>query len=129
MKLSDFPHHVQEKLKDQMRRDDIRSLEARFSKRPPLPTLDKGNEKLQRSEICLELCVEFCVYLRRRMDSDNLIGSLKPLRDAIAQSIGIDDGDPRIRWEYAQAQVKHTQGVSVIITVLEGCSKKPSMPL
>lgn len=38
----------------------------------------------------------------RRMDSDNSIGSLKAVRDGVADALGIDDGDPRLTWEYRQ---------------------------
>lgn len=33
---------------------------------------------------------------------DNLPMSCKGLRDGIADRLGVDDADPRVRWEYAQ---------------------------
>jgi hypothetical protein len=36
------------------------------------------------------------------MDDDNLAGAFKAVRDAVAECIGRDDGDPWFRWEYAQ---------------------------
>src|SRR5262245_53907881 len=41
----------------------------------------------------------------KRLDSDNLGESFKAIRDAIAKRIGVDDGDERITWEYAQVPV------------------------
>ena len=38
----------------------------------------------------------------RRLDGDNLQGALKAVRDAVAEWIGIDDGDPIYEWIYAQ---------------------------
>lgn len=39
----------------------------------------------------------------RKLDSDNLAGSCKGVRDQIAKMIGVDDGDERkVRWEYSQ---------------------------
>lgn len=38
----------------------------------------------------------------RRLDSDNLAGSFKAVQDEVAALMGIDDGDPRITWVYAQ---------------------------
>jgi hypothetical protein len=38
----------------------------------------------------------------RRLDSDNLQGACKHVRDGIADAIGIDDGDPRLTWHYGQ---------------------------
>lgn len=37
-----------------------------------------------------------------KMDDGNLGAAFKHVQDAIAKSIGIDDGDPRLRWEYHQ---------------------------
>lgn len=41
---------------------------------------------------------------RRLLDDDNLAAGFKPLRDAIAETLGIDDGDPRVRWEPRQIE-------------------------
>lgn len=38
----------------------------------------------------------------RRLDSDNLARSAKAIRDGVADWLGIDDGDERIDWRYAQ---------------------------
>jgi hypothetical protein len=38
----------------------------------------------------------------RRLDDDNLRGSLKHVRDGVADALGVDDGDPRVEWQYAQ---------------------------
>lgn len=40
----------------------------------------------------------------RKLDSDNLASSLKAVRDGVADALGIDDGDERIRWQYAQGK-------------------------
>ncbi len=54
----------------------------------------------------------------RQLDTDNLVGGFKPLRDAIAASLGIDDGDKRIRWEYGQAETRGAEGTVVKIDVI-----------
>jgi hypothetical protein len=36
------------------------------------------------------------------LDSDNLSGSQKGVRDAVAQWLGLDDADPQVKWLYAQ---------------------------
>lgn len=38
----------------------------------------------------------------RKLDSDNLARAAKAIRDGIADWLGIDDGDERIDWRYAQ---------------------------
>lgn len=42
----------------------------------------------------------------RSLDGDNLQGAAKACRDAIAAYLGVDDADPRVRWEYAQRKDK-----------------------
>jgi hypothetical protein len=37
-----------------------------------------------------------------KLDGDNLQSALKHVRDGIADWLGVDDGDPRISWEYDQ---------------------------
>lgn len=39
----------------------------------------------------------------RRMDDDNATAAAKAARDATAAWLGIDDGDPRVRWFVVQA--------------------------
>jgi len=41
----------------------------------------------------------------KALDSDNLGEAFKAIRDQIADEIGMDDGDERIKWEYAQVPV------------------------
>ena len=37
------------------------------------------------------------------LDTDNLAGALKGVRDGVADRLGVDDADPRVEWRYAQA--------------------------
>lgn len=49
-------------------------------------------------------------------DDDNSgMGGTKALRDAIARSLAIDDGDPRIRFAYEQAVAVGPEGTIVMI--------------
>ncbi len=38
----------------------------------------------------------------RTLDSDNLVGAFKHVRDGVADWLRIDDGDKRLTWNYAQ---------------------------
>lgn len=38
----------------------------------------------------------------RSLDTDNLAGGFKSVRDGIADWLGINDNDPRVTWLYAQ---------------------------
>ena len=60
-----------------------------------------------------QVTVTFVAYRRRLLDDDNNSGAMKPLRDAVAKWIHMDDGDPRWRWEYAQVLTRAQEGVSV----------------
>lgn len=51
---------------------------------------------------------------KRRLDSDNLAASFKHVQDGLAVAMGIDDGDPRINWQYSQEIGK---AYGVIITI------------
>lgn len=50
----------------------------------------------------------------RGLDDDNLRGALKAVRDGVADALGVDDGDARVRWGYSQARGAH--GVRVEVT-------------
>ena len=39
---------------------------------------------------------------RSRLDTDNLQGSAKHVRDAVARWLGVDDRDPRVTWHVGQ---------------------------
>jgi hypothetical protein len=38
----------------------------------------------------------------RRLDTDNVVGACKSVRDQIAHELGVDDGDDRLVWVYDQ---------------------------
>lgn len=56
---------------------------------------------------------------KRRMDSDGLAISFKGIRDGLADAMGLDDGDPRIDWQYGQ-EIGKEYGVLVIIGGSDG---------
>jgi len=62
--------------------------------------------------------VSLVCFRRRALDDDNLSGGCKWLRDAIAASLGLDDGDSRLRFEYFQTLTTGRQGVAVKIDFL-----------
>lgn len=53
------------------------------------------------------------------LDTDNLAGAFKAVRDGIALALGIDDGGTLVEWRYDEAKVKRRDfGVSVKIEFL-----------
>jgi hypothetical protein len=73
----------------------------------------------QKRKSRLQVRVTIVGYRRRIIDDDNFSsGGNKALRDAIAEEVGIDDGDPRIKFEYGQIETRGTEGTSVMIEIL-----------
>ena len=68
-----------------------------------------GNRKRQSAQIT----VTMVAHLPRFFDDDNLANALKPVRDEVADWLGIDDGDGRVRWECGQVETRGNVGVCV----------------
>jgi len=66
----------------------------------------------------LAVVVTFIAYVHRELDTDNLAAACKPLRDAVSATLGIDDGDKRIRYQYGQVETRGRKGVVVKIESL-----------
>ena len=96
----------------------VRAVEADQSKPVVAQTLVGGGPQRQARKGSLEAVVTLTACIRRELDSDNLQGSLKNLRDSIAATIGMDDGSSEIRWEYGQIATRGTEGVIVKIEEL-----------
>lgn len=45
----------------------------------------------------------------RKLDDDNLASGFKALRDGIADRLGVDDGDERVRFQYRQERGKRKE--------------------
>ena len=68
----------------------------------------------------MALEVQLTAWLNRAFDGhDNLRASLKPVVDEIAALLGLDDGDPRVRWCYAQGLTEDTPCISVTVRALQ----------
>lgn len=58
----------------------------------------------------------------RALDSDNAVGGAKNVRDGVADWLRLDDGDHRIRWEYAQRKGDYAATVEIFETANGGQS-------
>lgn len=67
------------------------------------------------SGCCVEVDLIACVH--RRCDDDNITAGCKPLRDAVAASLGLDDGDPRLIFRVHQVVGSGPEGTLVMVTV------------
>ena len=75
-----------------------------------------GKSRLQGSTEVLPLRVVLCRLSAGELDSDNLQGALKAIRDGLADALGLKDNDPRVTWEYSQFKVKRGKfGVRVTL--------------
>lgn len=91
-------------------------LETKKPKPNPSPSLARQPLKFKSGKEGVGVCITLCSHRRRLLDShDNLRSSTKPLVDAIAKTIGLDDADPRIKWQYHQLETKGREGVVVTI--------------
>lgn len=73
----------------------------------------QGHGDLLRA--CLPAVVRITRIGPRDLDSDNLQGAAKAVRDAVASVLGVDDADPAVTWEPVQ-QDRGKYGVRIVIT-------------
>lgn len=111
-------HDLNPKTQERIRRENpdvFRPLVAQKSKQTASSSLDGRSPQRQGRKNRLVVRVTLITLRRRVCDDDNDAAALKPLRDSIARSIGLDDGDPRIKFEYGSARTEGQSGVMVKI--------------
>ncbi len=96
----------------------LRPVESSEPKPIPSQVLARVPSHHKRRKRKERICITLVASRRREIDDDNNVASLKPLRDAIACNLSIDDGDERVRWEYGQLETKGTEGVIVKMEAL-----------
>lgn len=63
----------------------------------------------------------------RKLDTDNNSSSMKACRDGIAEALGFDDGDERVKWAYAQRRGKPKE-YAVEVSVDDGLAAPVVLP-
>lgn len=53
----------------------------------------------------------------KALDTDNLAGALKAVRDGVADRLGVQDNDPRVTWKYDQKRGPY--GVEITLEAAE----------
>jgi hypothetical protein len=113
MKLSDFPPHVQKRIQAALDADAVRPLS------PALPQPDHQRQTPRthppQASRAHRVVISLIALRRRPLDPDNNAASFKHLQDAIAQTLGLDDGDKRLTWQYQQMHTYGSEGVLVRI--------------
>lgn len=85
-------------------------------KQHSIQTLD-GRQTIQpRLKTGVAVIVTIVSFRSKEIDDDNLTSGAKCLRDCIARSLALDDGDKRIKWEYDQVITKGKPGTQVSLT-------------
>lgn len=97
---------------------DVCPVDSGPGQQTALRSLDKGIQKRQKGKGSVEIVVSLVTCRRRELDDDGNVAALKPLRDAIAESLLLDDADKRIRFQYSQIETRASQGVVVTVEKL-----------
>jgi hypothetical protein len=86
----------------------------------PLRPLVQGKQerKARKRGVGGRAHLRVCIvqFRRRTLDPDAVAAACKPLTDAVATSLGVDDADPRVEWEWSQVKTAGEEGVLVKIT-------------
>lgn len=64
--------------------------------------------------VSLPAVVTFTRYSCNVLDSDNLAGAFKHVRDAMAKLLNIDDGSDSVKWNYAQERTKKREHYFIV---------------
>lgn len=114
-KLTDFNARTQAQIRAQLAHD----------LRPVPPAQPEPHHKREvagpdtpQSRRPRRVVVSLIALRRRPLDPDNNAASFKALQDAIAETIGLDDGDPRITWQYQQMHSFGREGVLVHVEMI-----------
>jgi hypothetical protein len=91
------------------------AMDTSKRKRSADPALDKKPRGRQELAGGMVIRCSIITCRHRLLDDDNGIAGAKALRDAIAKMFGLDDADPRIKFEYGQCQTNGEQGTIVKI--------------
>ena len=92
--------------------DSVASSERKHLSVPAL-VARKANYPGRKSRVVI--LVEIIRFGRKELDGDNFVAGAKPIRDCIATSLGVDDADKRIQWDYQQVVTAGQTGTLVRI--------------
>lgn len=83
----------------------------------PLQALGDGQKVQPNCRNGLVVRIVLISIRRREIDDDNLASGFKHLRDCIAKTLGVDDRDKRVRWEYGCVLSRGPEQTIVKITL------------
>lgn len=100
------------------RRAPVGGVEAGRPERSKVPALDGGSKQRKAGAGRLAVRVVLISCRHRLTDDDGVAASLKPVRDAVAASLGLDDADRRIKFECEQHRTDGEEGVIVKVEMV-----------
>lgn len=110
-----FPHASESTIRRNPHLYSVCPFPSEVAQPDPAQALDRGGKKREAIKDGVEYRVAIIALRKRLADADNNVASFKNVQDSIAATLGIDDGDPRIQWEYGQIQTNGEQGLLVKI--------------
>lgn len=99
-------------------------VEAGRAEQAPARALDGRVPERQVGAGSVGVRVVMVAYRRRLLDRDAVAFACKPLTDAVAATLGVDDDDPRVEWEWRQVETRGAEGVSVRVEVESEIGRK-----
>jgi len=125
MKISELNNasEATKRLNPELFRSAVGAVATARSERNSVQTLDGTVKARRQRKGQVAIRVSFVVFRRRLLDDDSNVYSIKPLRDAVSNTLGLDDADARIAFEYSQHETKGEQGVIVRIEALNPALK------
>ena len=110
---------IQADARQNIARHALGRLASSKQERHQVQPLDGGGKLRKQSAGSVAVVVTLVAFRHREIDDDACIYSLVPLRDAIAASLGLDDADKRIKFQYSQVVTRGNEGVLVAIESLK----------
>lgn len=95
------------------------AVENHQRERHPLSTLVQESNGQHQRKTSVGICITLVSFRHKELDDDNLSTGFKPLRDAIATSLGVDDADKRLLWEVRQVVTKGAEGTQVLMSTFQ----------
>lgn len=90
------------------------------AKRPAVQALVKSVQKPTGSTAGVQVIITVIAFRRRLLDRHDAVAyAAKPLTDAIAERLGVDDANERLTWKYEQFKTDGEQGTVVKIEVFQ----------
>lgn len=99
-----FPRASESFLRDNADSGSLGGRETAQRKRDPVQALERRARPRPVRKARVAVVITIIGFTNAFSDDDNIGAGAKSLRDCIAASLGVDDGDKRLKWEYVACQ-------------------------